>query len=269
MVSSVPGACLTIMAVSQAAVNIRKIFCPSCGQKISIDARDLRKRVACPRCAVTHHLGELIPRAVTLDAVPVPENDSPPTIPVAIVTGSSYGEDVDLGQQSRVVPVYAPVVRPPALLPPLPLRTPVPGTPPPPTGSAVSPGVAVDQGHSNEPVRAAATNIWAEPPIEQALVTIRPESFAALRKAAGWLNNRVQDRRASVLGFLVVLSASGRVFESSKLELLSMGAFYALAMAFAVARFAAGPEDGRWSASEVLEETPTSSPTGWQQLRHA
>lgn len=48
----------------------RKIHCPDCGQRLQVSTIDLKQSVICPRCGMVHFLDALLPRDLTLQAIP-------------------------------------------------------------------------------------------------------------------------------------------------------------------------------------------------------
>jgi hypothetical protein len=89
------------------------LFCPHCGQKLSLPTVDLRRSFRCPRCQVEERAADLVPPAKTVPAVPIasikapeviagPRMDvpqvlaCPPPAPPAVMTAPSPGSSLPL-----------------------------------------------------------------------------------------------------------------------------------------------------------------------------
>lgn len=118
------------------------LFCPQCGQKLSLPTVDLRQHFRCPRCHAEASAADLIPPQRTLAAVPIesvrPSTGAPPSPSTNFVAQHPAPPPLPPHppvqtplQSPQALPVQLPVDSNlfPSSAPPLPLPSPSPAAP--------------------------------------------------------------------------------------------------------------------------------------------
>lgn len=231
--------------VNPAPVPTLKLFCPECGQKLLVNSSDLRRSVTCPRCAKTHNLAAIIPRSVTLDAVPLPEEAVLDQFKGAESSGvalAGYGLAVD--EPTRVdhdlEVLFGPdnAQREPAR-----------------AKSAVQPELVAARPleHIATPTATAHDPMVSDE--EKVVLPSRGQALlGGILRVGAQFDALCHGRRGDILGALVLLSAMTRFLDFPRLNVAALVLFVSTALVFSLVRFVATPDGQPWTPSALRQE---------------